>query len=136
LNDEDLAAAFASVARVLERRGVFGIDVVSDLPRWPEYRNRKQLSGRTTAGVYLTLVESVRQQRAARLTVFEQRYTTRGRRGAAEHRFELRFRTPPMRRLTALLEQAGLPVVSRFGDYDGGAWHRGADTTIIVAARR
>ena len=115
LNDDDLVAVLASVSRVLTPRGVFGIDVVSDLPRWPDNQNRRQLSGSKSPGVHLTLVESVRQQKAARVTIFEQRYTTRGRRGAAEHRFELRFRTPSMRRLTGLLKQAGLPVASLFG---------------------
>jgi ubiquinone/menaquinone biosynthesis C-methylase UbiE len=136
LTDDDLVAVLESVVRVLQPRGVFGIDVVSDLPRWPEYSNRRQLSGSNSAGVHLTLVESVRQQRSRNVTVFEQCYTTRGRRGAAERRFELRFRTPSMRRLTGLLKQAGLTVDARFGDYSGRAWHRDADTSIIVARRR
>jgi len=136
LNDDDLVSVLTSVARVLKPKGVFGIDVVSDLPRWPEYKNRKQLAGRKGPNEHLTLVESVSQERSGRVTVFEQRYTTRGRHGAAEHRFELRFRTPSLRRLTGQLKKAGLPVESLFGDYAGGAWHAGADQSIIVARRR
>jgi ubiquinone/menaquinone biosynthesis C-methylase UbiE len=135
LTDGDLQAVLRSVARVLEPEGVLGIDVVSDLPRWPEYKNRKQLTGQKGPDEHLTLVESVSQERSGRVTVFEQRYTTRGRRGAAEHRFELRFRTPSLRRLTGQLKKAGLPVESLFGDYAGGAWHPGADQSIIVARR-
>src|SRR5471032_2230704 len=37
LNDEDFAAALASVSRVLRRGGVLGIDLVPDLPAWDEY---------------------------------------------------------------------------------------------------
>jgi ubiquinone/menaquinone biosynthesis C-methylase UbiE len=135
LTDEDLRRVLASVARVLRPRGVFGIDLVSDLPRWPEYTNQRQLSGSKNPNVHLTLVESVSQERSGSVTVFTQRYTARGQRGATEHCFELRFRTPSVRRLTALLKQAGLSVASISGDYAGGAWHKDADTTIIVARR-
>ena len=42
--ERDLAATLASVARVLPKRGRFGIDLVPDLPTWSEYDARKTMS--------------------------------------------------------------------------------------------
>ena len=36
--ERDLAATLASVGRVLRRGGLFGLDLVPDLPRWSEYQ--------------------------------------------------------------------------------------------------
>src|SRR6185503_1300261 len=63
LRDRDLVAALASVSRVLKEGGLFGLDLVPDVPNWREYRNRIQLRGRAAGGAHLTLVESVRQDR-------------------------------------------------------------------------
>ena len=52
---------FESVARVLRRGGLFAIDVVPDLPKWEEYRNRISLKGRRSRKTTLTLVETVRR---------------------------------------------------------------------------
>src|ERR1700719_470085 len=49
--------------RVLAPGGTFGIDLVPDVASWREYRNRVQLRGRAAGGAYLTLIESVRQDR-------------------------------------------------------------------------
>src|SRR5204862_6682528 len=43
LSARDLTQTLASVARVLAPGGRFGIDLVPDVPRWQEYRNRLQL---------------------------------------------------------------------------------------------
>ena len=51
-------------------------------------------------GVHLTLIESVRQDRARRLTTFEQRYVERRNGRSTEHRFELTFRTLSVQRMT------------------------------------
>ena len=75
--ERDLTRTFASVARVLRRGGLFAIDVVPDLPKWDEYRNRTSLSGRRGRDTTLTLVETVRQDRARRLTIFDQEYRER-----------------------------------------------------------
>jgi hypothetical protein len=56
-------------------------------------------------------------------------------RHTTEHRFDLRFRTPSLRRLTSLLGQAGFRVETVLGDYSGNAWQTGADTMIILARR-
>jgi SAM-dependent methyltransferase len=89
LADRDLAAALDSVARVIAPGGTFGLDLVPDVPNWREYSNRTQLRGPAGRGVHLTLIESVRQDRARRLTTFEQRYVERRNGRSTEHRFEL-----------------------------------------------
>ena len=66
--DRDLVATLESVARVLAPGGLFGIDLVPDVPNWREYDNRVQLRGRAAGGTHLTLVESVRQDPQRRLT--------------------------------------------------------------------
>ena len=76
LRERDLTATLEAVARVLAPGGLFGVDLVPDVPKWREYRNRVQLRGRSGRR-QLTLVESVRQDRRRRLTVFEQRYVER-----------------------------------------------------------
>ena len=100
LRDRDLTATLDAVARVLAPGGTFGVDLVPDVPNWREYSNRIQHRGKAAGGAHLTLVESVRQDRARRLTTFEQRYIVRRGRQNAEHRFELTFRTLSVRQMT------------------------------------
>jgi SAM-dependent methyltransferase len=136
LRDRDLAATLRSVARVLRPGGLFGIDLVPDVPNWREYHERVQLRGRAAGGAHLTLVESVRQDPRRRLTTFEQRYVElRGGR-LAEHRFELTFRTLSVRQMTSRLERAGFTVDAVLGDYRGRAWDERADVWIMLARRR
>ena len=63
--------------RVLAPGGLFGVDLVPDVPNWREYSNRIQLRGRAAGGAHLTLVESVRQDPRRHLTIFEQAYVER-----------------------------------------------------------
>ena len=135
VRDRDLAATLQSVARVIVRGGLFGVDLVPDVPNWREYRNRVQLSGRAAGGVHLTLVESVTQDRARRLTTFEQRYVVRRGRRRSEHAFDLTFRTLSIRQMTRRLERAGFRIEAALGDYDGRAWDERADVWIILARR-
>lgn len=128
----DLAATLASVARVLEPGGTFGIDLVPDVPNWKEYRNQVQLTGRDGAS-HLTLVESVRQDRRLRLTTFEQCYVERRGTRATEHRFELTFRTLTVPQMTRQLERAGFVITSVLGDYQGRPWDSRADVWILLA---
>src|SRR4029450_5180505 len=46
IRPRDLTATLASVARVLPQGATFGIDLVPDVPKWREYTDRLQLSGR------------------------------------------------------------------------------------------
>jgi ubiquinone/menaquinone biosynthesis C-methylase UbiE len=135
LRDRDLSATLASVNRVLRPGGLFGVDLVPDVPNWHEYTNRIQLRGRATAGTHLTLVESVRQDTKLRLTTFHQTYIERRGGEVREHRFDLTFRTLPVRLMTRRLERAGFRVEAILGDYRGGPWDERADVWIMLARR-
>jgi SAM-dependent methyltransferase len=134
--ERDLSATLTAVAGVLRRGGLFGIDLVPDLPRWSEYDRRTSLSGRRAGGAHLTLVESVRQDPHRRLTIFDQEYivSRAGRRQV--HRFALTFRTLSVKQMRARLERAGFRIQAVLGDYDGGPWDARADVWVILAAKR
>lgn len=132
--ERDLAATLESVARVLPAGALFGIDLVPDLPRWAEYTSRRTLDGRMGAA-RVSLVESVRQDRRRRLTIFDQRYiTSRGGRRRL-HRFSLTFRSLSVPQMTRRLERAGFRVEAVLGDYQGGPWDDRADVWVILARR-
>jgi ubiquinone/menaquinone biosynthesis C-methylase UbiE len=135
LSDRDLRRTLESVSRVLAPGGLFGIDLVPDVPNWKEYANRVQLRGRAAGGVHLTLVETVRQDRRRRLTTFEQRYVVRRSSARTVHRFELSFRTLPVIDLTRRLSRAGFATEALLGDYRGRPWDDRADVWIILARR-
>jgi SAM-dependent methyltransferase len=134
-SERDLASTLASVARVIRREGVFGIDLVPDLPRWSEYKRRVTLSGSRDARTHLTLRETVRQDRRRRLTMFDQEYVERRDGKRRVHRFALTFRTLSVPQMRARLETAGFHVRAVLGDYRGGPWHPDADVWIILASR-
>ena len=130
----DLKAALASVARVLPSGGVFGVDLVPDVATWREYTNQRRFQGRVN-GAKLTLFESVRRDRARRLTTFEERFVVGSGRTAREHRFNLVFRTLTPPAMTRRLRQAGFSIDATFGDYRSGPWHPRADVWIILAKK-
>jgi SAM-dependent methyltransferase len=134
IRPRDLSATLASVARVLAPGGTFGIDLVPDVPKWREYRNRVQLRGESN-GAQLTLIESVTQDRARQLTIFEQRYVERRGDSTREHRFDLTFRTLSVPQMSGVLERAGFRVAAVLGDYRGRPWDERADVWIILAKR-
>jgi SAM-dependent methyltransferase len=135
LRDRDVAATLRAASHVLRPGGLFGIDLVPDVPNWREYRNRVQLRGRAAGGSHLTLIESVRQDRARRLTTFEQRYVERRRGRTTEHRFALTFRTLTIAQMTRRLEAAGFAIDAVLGDYRGRPWDERADVWIILAKK-
>jgi ubiquinone/menaquinone biosynthesis C-methylase UbiE len=134
IRPRDLTATLASVARVLPRGGTFGIDLMPDVPKWREYTDRVQLSGRAGTA-RLTLIESVRQDPTRQLTTFEQRYLVRRGSRTTEHRFNLPFRTLSVAQMTVHLERAGFAVSAVLGDYRGRPWDDRADVWIILARR-
>ncbi len=133
--ERDLAETLGSVARVLRRDGVFGIDLVPDLPRWSEYARRVTLSGSRDARTHLTLRETVRQDARRGLTMFDQEYVERRGGKRSTHRFALTFRTLSVPQMRRRLEKAGFRVRAVLGDYQGGPWHPEADVWIILASR-
>jgi SAM-dependent methyltransferase len=133
--ESDLRAALRSVARVLASGGLFGIDLVPDLPRWSEYDRRVSLAGRRGRSTTLTLIESVRQDRRKKLTIFDQEYVERRGRKRRVHRFALAFRTISVPQMSTRLERAGFRVDAVLGDYRGGPWDPRADVWVILARR-
>ena len=133
--ERDLAATLESVAGILPRGGLFGVDLVPDLPAWSEYANRTTFSEPRGKG-RVTLVESVRQDRARRLTIFDQEYTERRGRERRVRRFSLTFRTLTVPQMARRIERAGFGVEAVLGDYSGGPWDARADVWIILARRR
>jgi len=135
--ERDLAATLSESARVLRRGGTLGIDLVPDLPAWDEYNNRARLRGKLngTAG-HVSLVESVRQDRRRRLTIFDQEYVEKRGRQVRRHRFSLTFRTLPLPEMVERVEKAGFRVTAVLGDYRGRAWDLRADVWLLLASRR
>jgi ubiquinone/menaquinone biosynthesis C-methylase UbiE len=137
LRERDLAATLQAVAHVLKPRAMFGIELVADLPSWDEYKKRVSLSGWRGGrrGAHVTLVETVRQDRARHLTIFDQQFIER--RGARQltHAFSLTFRTLSVPQMTRRLEKAGFEISALLGDYRGGPWDHRADVWMILARR-
>jgi ubiquinone/menaquinone biosynthesis C-methylase UbiE len=134
-SEPDLRATLDSVARVTRRGGLFGVDLVPDLPRWSEYRRRTSLKGRRGEGSTVTLIESVRQDRHRKLTIFDHEYVERRGRERSVHRFTLTFRTLSVPQMARRLESAGFAVEAILGDYQGGPWDERADVWVMLARR-
>ena len=134
IRESDLKAAVASVAGVLRRGGVFGLDLVPDLPAWREYRNQVRFRGTRRGGrSRITLVESVHQDRGRGLTIFDQQYIERRGREKSTRTFSLVFRTITVPQMTSRLERAGFRVSAVLGDYGGKPWDSRADVWLILA---
>ena len=77
----------------------------------------------------------MRQDRARRLTTFDQEFIEGRGRGKTSRRFSLSFRTVALPALRRRLESAGFEVQAVLGDYDGREWDDRADTWVILARR-
>jgi hypothetical protein len=84
----------------------------------------------------VSLVESVTQDRARRLTTFNQRYVTTRDGVRRHHRFTLTFRTLTIRQMSRRLDRAGFAIDVVLGDYQGGPWDDRADVWVILATKR
>ena len=137
LRERDLAMTLAAVRDVLTRGGTFGLELVADLPAWKEYRKHVSLRGwrGRRGGARVTLVETVRQDPARRLTIFDQEFTERQGRHRRSRRFALTFRTLSVPQMARRLEKAGFAVTALLGDYRGGPWDPRADVWVILARR-
>ncbi len=137
LRERDLAATLDAVARVLQPGGMFGLELVADLPSWQEYKQRVSLTGWRGArgGAHVRLVETVRQDRARRVTIFDQQFTERTGTRRRIHRFALTFRTLSVPQMTRRLEKTGFEITALLGDYRGGPWDRRADVWMILARK-
>lgn len=137
LAERDLLQTLDAVKRVLSRTGVFGLELVADLPAWNEYSKRVSLRGkRGVNGAPITLFESVKQDRKRGITRFEQEFVEGRGRSAVRRSFSLAFRTVTVPQMVRRLEAAGLDVAALLGDYQGGPWDLRAEAWIILARRR
>ncbi len=136
LRERDLTATLSTIARILAPGATFGLELVADLPSWKEYSRRISLRGRRANGRHITLVESVRQDRARKLTVFDQEFVERAGAEVQRRNFTLAFRTLTVPQMTRRLESVGLHVTALLGDYRGGPWDPRADVWIILASKR
>ena len=137
LRERDLAAALDAVALVLKRGATFGIELVADLPSWEEYKKRVSLKGWRGGrqGAHVTLIETVRQDRVRRLTIFDQQFIERRGRQRRTHSFSLTFRTLSVPQMARRVEKAGFEISALLGDYRGGPWDPRADVWMILARR-
>jgi ubiquinone/menaquinone biosynthesis C-methylase UbiE len=137
LREPDLQATLAAVHRVLKKGGTFGVELVADLPSWQEYEKRISLRGwrRKPGGAHVTLTETVRQDRAKGLTIFDQEFTERRGRTSQSRTFSLAFRTLSVPQMVRRLEKAGFEITALLGDYRGREWDPRADVWVILARR-
>ena len=107
--------------RVLRRGGVFGIDLVPDLPRWAEYNGGSACAGSRDAQRHADAHRiGPPGPRRAGLTIFDQEYVERRGPGRRVHRFALTFRTLSVPQMSRRLERAGFRIDAVLGDYQGG----------------
>jgi len=136
LDEQLLSATLKDVRRVLTRDGIFGMELVADLPAWDEYSNRVTLrSQRGPHGTPMRLIESVTQDRRKHITRFEQEFVEGAGRRVTRKKFSLAFRTLTVPQMIQRLEKAGLEVSALLGDYQGGPWDLRAEVWIILARR-
>ena len=137
LRERDLQATLAAVHRALKKGGTFGVELVADLPSWQEYEKRISLRGwrRKPGGAHVTLTETVRQDRAKGLTIFDQEFTERRGRATQSRTFSLAFRTLSVPQMVRRLEKAGFEITALLGDYRGREWDPRADVWVILARR-
>ena len=77
----------------------------------------------------------MRQDRARKLTVFDQEYIEQRGRERVSRRFSLVFRTLTVPQMTRRLENAGFSIKAALGDYGGEPWDRRADVWLILAEK-
>jgi SAM-dependent methyltransferase len=135
LSDALVSRTLDEAARVLAPGGRFGIDLVPDVPRWREYKQRETLRGRGPRGRNVRLIETVRQDRPRKRTIFEHEYVEGTGPTREVTRFTIAFRTLDVPTVVGRLERAGFHVDALLGDYKGEAWDPRADVWIILATR-
>jgi ubiquinone/menaquinone biosynthesis C-methylase UbiE len=136
LSDVLLARTIREAWRVLEPGGLFGLDLVPDVPKWRQYtRKLVFFSPAGPRGLPITLRETVRQDREKGLTTFEQEYSEGRGKTRQVTPFTIRFRTLPLPAIAARVERAGFQVEAVLGDYRGAEWDRRADVWLLLARK-
>ena len=134
--EADLTRTLAAVHRVLAPGGLFGIDLVPDVPRWREYERRLTLRGTGPRGLPIQLVETVRQDTQAAADDLRPG-VHRGSRPGPHSRALLAVvpHRRPAGAAPAARSGAGFEVDAVLGDYDGRAWDDRADTWVVLARK-
>jgi SAM-dependent methyltransferase len=135
LREKDLEATLTAVHDALAPRGLFGLELVADLPAWREYSDRVTLRGKRRNGARISLTESVRQDRKRKLTLFDQVYEERHRGKVTKKQFTLTFRTLTVHQMATRLTKAGFTAVTLLGDYQGTPWDMRAEAWILLAQK-
>jgi ubiquinone/menaquinone biosynthesis C-methylase UbiE len=137
LRERDLTATLQEVHRVLKPGSTFGIELVADLPSWKEYTKRLSLKGwrQRRGGAHVTLLETVRQDPARHLTIFNQEFIEKRGSLSRSHRFSLTFRTLSVPQMVRRLETCGFEITALLGDYRGRAWDTRAEVWVILARK-
>jgi ubiquinone/menaquinone biosynthesis C-methylase UbiE len=134
LDEKLLSATLKDVRRVITREGIFGLELVADLPAWEEYSKRPSLqSASGPNGKPIALIESVKQDRRKHITHFEQEFVEGRGKSSTRKKFSLAFRTLSVPQMVQRLEKAGFETAALLGDYQGGPWDLRADVWIILA---
>ena len=123
IREADLTSTLLSVASVTRPGSLVGIDLVPDVPRW--------------SGKKLTLIESVRQDRRRKLTIFDQEYLeAKSKTSKKTHRFSLAFRTLSIPQMVRRVERVGFQIEGVLGDYQGRPWDTRSDVWVIIVSRK
>ena len=135
VRDKDLNATLASVADVLAPGGLFGVDLVPDVPNWREYANRIQLKGqgrgrRTPDPRRVGPAGSQEAPHDLRADL----HRAPGHQGDGAHvRPDVPHAADPDLHETP--RTAGFAIEAVLGDYRGGPWDERADVWIMLARR-
>ncbi len=134
--ETDLRRVLDEAARVLRPGGMLGVDLVPDLAIWDEYHREIRLRGRGPGGARVMLIESVRQDRRRKVTIFDQEFVETRDGARTSKRFAVAFRTVPVPAMIMRLERAGFDVAHMLGDYRGGRWDPRAEVWLLLARLR
>ncbi len=136
VRERDLAATLRAAADLVAPGGVLALDLVPDVPRWQEYSRRVVLrSTKGPRGLPVALTESVRQDRARKLTIFDHEFAEGTGRTRHVRRFTITFRTVTIQSLRRRLERLGFHIDAVLGGYDGQPWDERANVWMIIASK-
>ena len=126
------------MAALLPRGGVFGLELVADLPDWREYQKRVSLRGRRGRARHAHHAPRIGpagpRSGGSRSSTRSSSKAGAGRPSA--NGSPSTFRTLSVPQMAARLEKAGFEVTAMLGDYRGGPWDPRADVWILLATRR
>ena len=137
VSDSDLSATLASVERVLTPGGMFGLDLVPDVPVVEGVPQQSAISWLATRWKDAHHAGGICPAGSSKkLTVFDQEYIEQRGAERKSRRFSLVFRTLTVPQVTRRLERAGFRIRAVLGDYSGEPWDPRADVWLILAEKQ